>query len=263
MSTAGCGSTPGAAKYPAGLRRSSPSSTRDSATASAFHARISAVGEREFDSGAKQLRPQDVRVGRVDDHPLDRLVQQRTRVVHQIGVQRVVAGDEDDQRALAATASAARLLPEGRDGTGEPGQHHRIQARDVDTQFERVRGGESAQAALRESAFERSAIFCQVAGAVRRDQFLQLWCDVGKARAGTQCGELRAAPRSDEGQRARTLGDQVGHHPRSLSARRTPYRSTVFADEVGPKRWLPQSYRATALRGPVVGHLDDALSEEF
>ena len=131
-----------------GRRRSSPSSTSDSATASAFHIRTSASVNGKFGRRAEQLRAKDVRVRRVDDHALDRLVQQRRRMVHQVGVQRIVAGDHHDQRALPAAARAAGLLPERRDGAGKARQHHRVQARDVDTELQRVGGGQAAQFAF-------------------------------------------------------------------------------------------------------------------
>ena len=41
------------------------------------------------------------------------------RVVHQVGVQRIVAGDQNHQRPLPAAPGTPGLLPEGRDGAGE------------------------------------------------------------------------------------------------------------------------------------------------
>lgn len=54
--------------------------------------------QRQFRCRTQQLRTQNVGVARVDHHPLDRLAQQRGRVVHQVGVQRIVPGDQHHQR---------------------------------------------------------------------------------------------------------------------------------------------------------------------
>lgn len=55
---------------------------------------------------------QDVRVVGVEDRGLHRLVEQGLGVMDEEGVQRVVAGDQDGQRAFPGAAGAARLLPE-------------------------------------------------------------------------------------------------------------------------------------------------------
>ena len=51
--------------------------------------------------GRAQVRGEDVRVVRVEHGGLDGLLEQRLGVVDEVGVQRVVAGDQDGQRALA------------------------------------------------------------------------------------------------------------------------------------------------------------------
>ena len=169
-------------------------------------------------------------------------------MVDQVGVQRVVARDQQDQRALPATAGPAGLLPERRDGAREAGQHHRVQAGDVDAEFERVGGGQPAQFAVGQRTFQRAAVLGEIAGAVGRHRVAQLRGDVLQACPRAQRGQLRSAPRPDEGQRARALGDQVGHHPGRLGARRTPHRCAVLADQVGAQRRLPQRDRARTLR---------------
>jgi tetratricopeptide (TPR) repeat protein len=53
-------------------------------------------------------------------------------VVHQVGVERVIAGDEHRHRRLALAAGPARLLPDRRPGAGPAGDEHRIQAGDYE-----------------------------------------------------------------------------------------------------------------------------------
>src|SRR6185312_592769 len=56
------------------------------------------LGDRQLGRGAGQLGAEHVGVGGVEHAALDRRTQQRLRVVHQVGVHRVVAGDEHDER---------------------------------------------------------------------------------------------------------------------------------------------------------------------
>ena len=168
MSTAACGSRPGAGKYLPLRRRSRPSSTRPSATSRGAEVAHLGLLERQFGCRAEKLRPENVRVGGVDDHPLDRFVQQRRRMVDQIGVQRIVAGDQHHQRTLAAPARAAGLLPERRDRPGKTGEHHRVQPGDVDAQLQRVGGGQAAQPALGQGTLQRAAVLGEITGPVRR-----------------------------------------------------------------------------------------------
>ena len=60
------------------------------------------LGERKFGCRAEQLRPEDIRVRGIDHDALDRFVQQSRGVMDEVGVQRVVPGDQQDQRALSA-----------------------------------------------------------------------------------------------------------------------------------------------------------------
>jgi hypothetical protein len=65
-------------------------------------------------------------------------------MVNQVGVQRVVACDQHDQRTLAASPRASGLLPEGRDGARKTRQHHRVETGDVDTELQRIRRRQAA-----------------------------------------------------------------------------------------------------------------------
>ena len=196
-------------------------------------------GQREFGCRAEQLGPEHVRVDRVDDDALDRLVQQRAGIVDEVGVERVVARDHDDQRALPPPSRPARLLPEGGDGAGEPGQHHGVQTRDVDAQFEGVGGGQSAQPAVGQRALQAAAVLGEVAGAVGGDQVDQFRCDVLEPGPCAECGEFGAATRADEGQRPRAFGHQVGHHAGRLGSSRSPYRGAVLARSGRPAVPVP------------------------
>ena len=94
-------------------------------------------------SAAAQARcgPEDVRVGRIGDGRLHRAAEHRLGMVHQVGVQRVVPGDEHHQRPPSGVRAAARppgLLPHRGQRAGIAGEHGRVQPGDVDAELERV-----------------------------------------------------------------------------------------------------------------------------
>ena len=68
--------------------------------------------DRELGRSEAELRGQDVRVARIEDRCLDRTTEDRFRMVHEIGVERIVTGDEHDQRTLAGPPGPPGLLPQ-------------------------------------------------------------------------------------------------------------------------------------------------------
>ena len=221
------------------------------------------VGHRQFCCRAEQLRAENIRVRRVDDHHLDRLFQQCLRMMNKVGVQRIVAGDQHDQRALSPPSGPARLLPERRDAARKPGQHHRIEPGDVHTEFQSIGGGQPHQLTAGQRALECPAILGEVSGAVRRHPIRDFWRRVGEPRPRTQRGQLRAPPRPHERQRPRPFGHQVGHHARRLSARGAAHRRSVLAGHVGAQRGFPQRDGPRTVGRLVVGHFFDCLPDQL
>ena len=217
---------------PVGRRRSTPSATSSSSTAvgrrPAEHVGHVPLGQRQLGGRAHQLRREHVGVVRVEHAPLDRRAEQRLRVVHQVGVHRVVAGDEHDQGLVAGPSGPARLLPERRPRAGEAGHDHGVQPGDVDAQLQRVRGGHAEQLAGLQRRLQRPALLGQVAAAVRRDLPDQLRVDVGQHPLRAQRGQLGAPPGPHERQRARPLQHQVGQHPGGLGAGGPAHRGPVL-----------------------------------
>ena len=194
------------------------------------------------------MRAENIRVGRVDHDPFDRLVQQRGGIVHQIGIQRVVSGDQHHQRALTTSPGSAGLLPERRHRSGEAGQHDRVEPGDVDAKLQRIGGGQAPQLAVEQRPLECVAVLGQIARTIGRHRLGQLRSDVLQSRTRCQRGQFGAAPRSDKRQGARPFGDQVGHHTGRLATGGPPYRGAIFTREVGAQGRLPQRHRPGALR---------------
>ena len=169
-------------------------------------------------------------------------------MVHQIGVQRIVAGDEDHERALASPAGPAGLLPERRHRPRESRQQHRIQPGDVDTQLERVRGRQSAQFTVGQGTFQLAPVLGEVARPVGGHGVAQLRRDVIESGLCAQRRQLRTAPGPDERQRPRSLSNQIGHHAGGFGARRMSHRRAVLAQQVGAQFGLPQRHRSRTVR---------------
>ena len=212
------------------------------------------LGERELRRGAAQLRPEHVRILRVEHRRLDRSAEDRIRVVDKVGVQRVVASHEHHERTQPFAAGPAGLLPQRRQRAGEAGQHHGVQTGDVDAEFKRVGRGDAEQRPVRERGLQSAALLRQVARPVRGDPAGELGRDARQVPPGGEREHLRSAPGPDEGQRASVLDDQVGEQPGGLGAGRAPHRRSVLAARLGQRR-LPQRERRRAAGRRVVGDL--------
>ena len=129
-------------------------------------ARSVGLGQRQLGRRAASCGASTYGLAGSSTRRLDRAAEQRLGVVHQVGVQRVVAGDEHDQRARPGPPGPAGLLPERRQRAGEAGEHHGVQPGDVDAELQRVGGGHPEQVAAGERRLQRAALLRQVAAAV-------------------------------------------------------------------------------------------------
>ena len=145
-----------------------------------------------FGCGTEQLRTNHIGIRRIDHHPLDRFAQQGFRMMDKVGVQRVVAGDQHHQRPLTSSAATARLLPERGDRPGESGQQHGIQSSDVDSQFQRVGGGQAAQLAVGQGSLEYATVLGEIAGAVGSNGPPEVGRDCVQPRLGGQGSQFSA-----------------------------------------------------------------------
>ncbi len=195
------------------------------------------------------MRGEYVRVVRVEHGGLHRGGEQRLRVVHQVGVQRVVPGDQDGERALGLPAGPAGLLPERGPGTRVPGHQDGVQTGDVDPEFEGGGGGEAEQPAGVEFALQGPALVGEVAAAVGGDP-------VGERAAqlvlGLERDEFGGPPGADEDDGAGLPFDQVGQQVGGLGGGGPADRRTLLTDVLGEGRF-PQPEDHRAARGGVVG----------
>ena len=209
------------------------------------------LGQRQLLGGGAQVGRQDVLVGGVDDRGLDRLAEQRLGVRDQIGVERVVAGDEHAESVAVTATGAADLLPHRGPGAGEARHHHGVEPADVDAELERVGGGQPGELAGAQGPLDRAAFLGEVAAAVGRDLAGQRRVDVGEQVGRGQRNVLGPAPRPDEGERAHALEDQVGQQVGGLGRGGAAHGRAVLAG-VGRERRLPERDRDLAARRGVV-----------
>ncbi len=214
------------------------------------------LGERQLGSRGTQVWGQDVGVVRVQHGRLHGLLEQRLGVVHQIGVQRVVPGDQDGQGALPRPAGAARLLPEGGPGSRIAADDDGVEARDVDAQFEGGGGGQPEQLAGVQGPLQGPALLREVAAAVGGDPPGQGAAHLRQAFLGDDRDQLGAAPGTYESDRADPLDGQVGEQVGGLGRRGTADGGALLAVQLG-QRGLPEGEGQLAARGGVVGHLPD------
>lgn len=144
-------------------------------------------------------------------------------MVDQIRVQRIVTGNQHHQRALAAPARPARLLPERGHRPGKTSQHHRIQSGDINAQLQSVGGSQPAQLALGQGLVQRATVLGKITGPIRRHRVRQFRGNVDQSRPGTQCSQFRRAPRSDErqGLRSSTIRSAITRAASAPAERRT------------------------------------------
>ena len=195
-------------------------------------------------SAAAQARcgAEHVRVGRVEHRRLDRRAEQRLRVVHQVGVQRVVAGHQHRERLLAGPPGAARLLPERGPGAREARDQHRVQPGQVDAQLQRVGRGEAEQVAAEQRLLQRAPLLPQVAAAVGGHPVPQLRGDLGEQRARADRGHDSAPRRERTNASVRAPSTtRSASRSRGLGAARTGGPGAPFSPtELGQQRRLPQ-----------------------
>ena len=153
--------------------------------------------QRQLRRGAAQLRAEHVGVGRVGDRRLDRPAEDRARVVGEVVVQRVVAGDEDDQRLLLRAPGAAGLLPQRRQRARVAGEHDRVQPGDVDAELQGVGGGDAQQLAGRQRPLQLAPLLGQVAAAVGVDPAGPGRRGRGRPAAARACSATDSALRRD------------------------------------------------------------------
>ncbi|QDL75601.1 hypothetical protein DNK48_24880 [Streptomyces malaysiensis subsp. malaysiensis] len=214
------------------------------------------LGERKLGRGRAEVRREDVRVVRVQDGGLHRLPEEGVRVVDEIGVQRVVPGDQDREGPFAGAPSPSRLLPQGGAGAGIARHDHGVQAGDVHPQLQGGGGGEPQQLTGVQGPLQGAALLGEIAAAIGGDPVRQRAVHFGEPLLGDERDELRAPPGAHEGDRTDALDGQVGEQVRGLGRGRAAYGGALLTVELGQRR-LPEGEDDLAAGRAVLGDLHD------
>jgi hypothetical protein len=197
-----------------------------------------------------------VGIGGVEDGGLHRPLEERLGVVHQIGVQRVVAGDEHGQRALPLPAGAARLLPQGGAGAGVAGEQDGVEPGDVHAEFQRRGGRQPQQLPGVQGALQVPAFLGQVAAPVGGHAAGQVAVGGGQPLLGDHGDQFGGGPGADEGDRADMGSGQIGEQFGGLGGGGAAHGGAAFAAGLGQRR-LPQGEDQLAPGRGVLGDLLD------
>ena len=178
-------------------------------------------------------------------------------MVDHVGVQWVIAGDENRGPLLAGAAGPSRLLPQGGQGAGPAGHDDHIEPGYVDAQLQRVRRRDGAQLAVAQGGFQHAALFWQIAAAVGRNCFCQFRCDGFDFLADGRGEGFRSLSRCDEGNRAvagaRGVGEHVGGFGNRGAAGCIRGNSEVPVVRAWQQRRFPQDEFSGGARGAVLG----------
>ena len=122
--------------------------------------------------------------------------------MHQVGIERVVVGDENGERVLAASSGSADALGKGCAGAGPARHEYGVQAGDVDAQLQCGGAGQAQQLAVAEPAFEFAALFGGVSCPVRGDAVGEAGLNLVEVALGLLREDLHAAARARKDERA-------------------------------------------------------------
>ena len=150
---------------------------------------------------------QHPRVRVVEDRGLHRPAEQRLGLAHEVLVERVFARDENREAGTAATCPAP-LLPQRRHGAREADRDRAVEAADVDSELERVGGGDAEQLAGHQALLDLAPLRRRVAGAVRGEPGSGLRLDAFGGEAVDELDGLTALGEADRAQVALDEGRQ-------------------------------------------------------
>ena len=191
------------------------------------------LGQGRLGGSCAQVRGQHPRVRGVDDCGLD-LGEDVLGVAHQVGVERVLRGDEHRHARPTGPPRAADLLPQGGARAGPPGGDCGVEAGDVEPELQGGCGGQRAHPPAADGGLQGAALLGQVPAPVCADPPGQGGAPRGEPVADLRCHGLGAGPGADEGEKPSALFDEARSEPGGLRARRAPdHRGPEDAVAVG------------------------------
>ena len=219
-------------------------------------------GEVPFGGSAGQVRPQQVGIRSVRHRRFDRPAEDRLRVVHQVGIERIGTRNEHHECGLPAATRPPGLLPHGGQRPGIARQDHRVETCDVDTQLEGIGGRDAQQLTSVERGLQFAALFREVATPVRGYPSGEPGSDQLQAAGCRQRRLFRCMPRSHERQHLRSLTHHVRQHPGRLGRRRSANGRALLTERIRHHTGLPEHELGTRARRTVICHSNHGQSDQ-
>ena len=221
--------------------------TRSGSTAArglAAEQRQVVLGERQLGRGAAQLRPEHVRVLRVADGRLDRPAEDRLGMVHEVGVQRVVARHEDHQRPGPPRPARPACCHSEASVPGKPASTTASRPAMSMPSSRALVAATPSSCPRAQRRLQRAALLGQVAGAVRGDPVGQLRAPAS-ARCRRAVSAISSAPRRERTKasvrapsttRSASSRRRLGAGRRAAPARRARRAASVSGGSHSAKR---------------------------
>ena len=188
------------------------------------------VVQGSLEGRREHVAVEDARVLVVEDRRFDPAPQQRSRLAHEVLVERVLARDEH-REPVSAPSRAAPLLPQRRDRSGEADRDHAVEQADVDPELERVRRRDAEQLALEQAPLDLTPLRRRVARAIGRERRV-----VAEPVGGEAVDQLGGPPALGEAERAQAARDQIGHQLRGLAQRARAQAELLVGEGRVPER---------------------------
>jgi hypothetical protein len=194
-------------------------------------------------------------------------------MVHEVGVQRVVPGDQHRQSLPAGPPGPTRLLPQRSPRARIPADQHGIQPDQVDAELERVGRRQPEQLPAEQLPLDLPPVLLEVTGPVRGHPVTQTGHDLVELAPGNGGHDLRPAPGPDERQRPGAGHDRIGEQVGGLPQRGPPHLGQ-FAAPVpghghetqrllsGQQRRLPERERHTPTRRRILDNRGDRQPDQ-
>jgi hypothetical protein len=202
------------------------------------------VVQRRLERCREDVAVEHTRVLVVEDRRFDPAPQKRSRLAHEVLVERVLARHEH-REPVPPPARSAPLLPQRGHGSGEADRDHAVEQADVDPELERVRRGNAQQLAFEQATLDLAPLLGRVARAVGRERGV-----VAQAIGREAVDQLRGTAALGEAERAQAARDQVGHQLRGLAERAGAQAELHVGERRVPERHGPLGAR----RGIVPDH---------
>ena len=165
-------------------------------------------GERHLGGGRGEVRAQHVGVGRVEGARLDRGVEHRLGMAHEVVVEGVVAGEEHREALATGAPRPSRALPQRGPRARPAGHDDGVEPADVDPQLQGARRREPAQPPAAQLLLQLAALLGQVAAAISGDEVRQ--AALLQAGEGPVGDDLDPEPRAREDHGLHPLLDEIG-----------------------------------------------------